>query len=64
MTNSPMDKTQILKLLKKMEIEESGIEVIGGNLTDVPTEVYSDLQQFKDGWTACLNEIKQAVLNL
>jgi hypothetical protein len=54
----------MLKKLKELDIQDSGIEVECGSPRDVPEEVYANLEGFKQGYTVCLNEVKKLFIDI
>jgi hypothetical protein len=52
-------KLKMVERLKEIDVERAGFSVTGGNLTDVPPEVFEDMKQFRDGYLVCLRQVRK-----
>lgn len=59
-----MEKKDILKALKALEIDGSGVDVVDQPSPEELDRLYNELDYFKQGYTVCLNEVKKLILKL
>jgi hypothetical protein len=59
-----IDKTLLLSLLRGLEVDHRGAELLDGTEVEVPKELIDDMQKFEIGYTTCLNEVKKLILSL
>ena len=59
-----MEKLELLKALKALEIDGSGIDNIDQASPDEVERLLNEIDYFKQGYTVCLNEVKKLILSL